>query len=304
MFAELSILLHRALEARVRMLMAAMADPCWQQEVERLHDVRVASRRVRAVLDLVSPELYPGYRRQRRRLKGLTRALGGTREMDVHSAILEQLADRVPMLKESPGMEHFQEVIEIRRCKARRAMERALSRLNLHHLPQLLEVPSLPDPFRGGNLPEGIWACLEPWLEGCFPEAALLDEEDVHRLHLMRIRVKRLRYALEVLASGFPAAPEAQVGFLRAYQTALGDHHDRATLEALALNLHQGLVERHRPALAAGIQLLVTHLAEEREIAFEQYRALAVATGRGEFVDGLRRGLGLGGSTGDGVPGP
>ncbi len=43
-------------------------------------------------------------------------------------------------------------------------------------------------------------------------------------------------------------------------QTALGDHHDRATLEDLLGDLHQGLAERGRPALAGGVLDLV-HLS-------------------------------------------
>ena len=85
---ELSILLHRALEGRVETLMNDLSVAGWQADPEGLHEVRVASRRVRAVLDLVQPGLYPGFKRQCRKLKDLTRALGRTREMDVHMAIL------------------------------------------------------------------------------------------------------------------------------------------------------------------------------------------------------------------------
>ncbi|MDR3670548.1 MAG: CHAD domain-containing protein [Holophaga sp.] len=290
---ELSILLHRALEGRVETLMNNLSVPQWETDPEGLHEVRVASRRVRAVLDLVQPGLYPGYKRQCRKLKDLTRALGRPREMDVHVAILEELGARVPGLTTCSGMEHALEVIERRRRKARRTMARELAGLSLKNLPQMLQVPSLPDPFRAGDLTGTIWNCLEPWLEGAFPGEALLDQEDALAMHALRIRVKRLRYALEVLGPGFPAPPEAQLKHLRALQTALGSHHDRATLEALLDRLHQGLRGRGRAVLAMGIQDVLVHITEERVTAFEQFRALGVGTPKAAFVAELRRDLGL-----------
>lgn len=167
---ELSVLLHRALETRVETLMNELARPGWQDLPDALHDVRVASRRVRTVLSLVQPGLYPGHKRQTRNLKRLTRALGRTREMDVHAAILENLARRAPDLAAAPAREHLLEVLARRLGKARRSMARALERINLKRLPHLLQVPSLPDPFRHEeDLGPAIWDSLAPWLEGAFP---------------------------------------------------------------------------------------------------------------------------------------
>jgi len=289
---ELSVLLHRALEARVQDLMNDFSNAGWQEDPEGVHDVRVASRRVRAVLDLVEPDLYPGHKRQARKLKGLTRALGRTREMDVHAGILADLGQRAPDMSGGPAMEYVLEVIEARRRKARRAMAEDLARISLKSLPRLLLVASMPDPFRTGDLRSAIRACLEPWLAGAFPAEPLLDQDDPRALHALRIRVKRLRYALEILAPGFAAPPEAQLKHLRVLQTVLGDHHDRATLEALLADLLRGLEERGRPCLAAGVREILTHLGEERLIAFEHFRALGVVVPRDLFIDSLWRDLG------------
>ena len=290
---ELSILLHRALEGRVETLMSSLSVADWQGDPEGVHEVRVASRRVRAVLDLVQPGLYPGFKRQSRKLKTLTRALGRTREMDVHIAILEEMSSRVPGHSTCSGMEHALEAVEASRRKARKTMARELEGLSLKSLPEMLQVPSLPDPFRAGDLIGTLWNCLEPWVEGAFPGPQLLDQEEVLALHALRIRVKRLRYALEILAGGFPAPPERQLKHLRTLQTALGSHHDLATLEALLTGLHQGLVARGRAVLAAGTLEVLDHLGEDRLIAFEQFRALAVGLPKEKFISDLRLDLGL-----------
>jgi len=291
--AELSILLHRALVARVEVLMNLLATDGWQGQPEGVHDTRVASRRVRAVLDMVEPALYPRLKRQGLKLKRLTRTLGRTREMDVHIAILQEASRQAPALADSPAMEHVLEAIDGHRRRALKTMQKGLDRLNLKSLPHLLQVPSLPDPFRVDDLIGDIWSCLAPWLDGAFPGEALLDTEDVLALHALRIRVKRLRYALEVLAPGFRTAPEAHLRHLRALQTALGEHHDLATLTAQLRDLHQGLEARGRRTLAAGTLDILFHLGEDQAIAFEQFRALAVAAHRPAFIGSLRQELGL-----------
>jgi hypothetical protein len=58
-------------------------------------------------------------------------------------------------------------------------------------------------------------------------------------------------------------------------------------------DLHQGLVARGRPVLAAGLQDLLVQLGDERLIAFEQFHALAVGTSQASFTDSLRTDLGL-----------
>ncbi|BDU74881.1 CHAD domain-containing protein [Mesoterricola silvestris] len=295
---ELSILLHRALEARVEHLAGLLADPAWPSDPERLHQVRVGSRRVRAVLDLVRPELYPGFRRQGRKLRALTRALGLTRELDVHSAWLERLA--VPGLATGSAREHALEVLDARRARARRAMARNLEGNPCRHLSDLLEVPSLPDPFVPGNLAQEVWDALDPMLEAAFsPLPGLLGREDPPALHAARIRAKRLRYTLEILAAAFPAPPVEGLRQLRELQTALGEHHDLAMLEGFLQELQEGLAARARAKLASGTLELLAYAGEARLGAFERFRAAAAAMPEEAFRASLREGLGL---PGEGKP--
>ena len=78
-----------------------------------------------------------------------------------------------------------------------------------------------------------------------------------------------------------------------ALQTALGGHHDLATLTGQLRDLHLGLAARGRRTLAAGTLDILCHLAEDQAIAFEQFRALALAAHKPAFIAGLRQDLGL-----------
>jgi CHAD domain-containing protein len=65
-------------------------------EVEPVHDMRVATRRLRAALEVFEP-CFPSKRHRKalKRVKGLADALGERRDRDVAIAFLEQVADGV-----------------------------------------------------------------------------------------------------------------------------------------------------------------------------------------------------------------
>ena len=160
----------------------------------------------------------------------------------------------------------------------------------MKHLDQLLVVPSLTNPFAADELGTGAWECLAPWLDRAFlPMAALVDQEDGPALHSVRIDVKKLRYALEILAPAFAAEPAGPLRLLKAFQTALGDHHDLATLETPLATLLEDLQHRNRTALAEGLRTLLALVAEARQCAYEQFRVLALATSPDAFRTSLKR---------------
>ena len=63
---------------------------------ERVHDMRVATRRLRAALEIFEP-CFPRKRRRKalKRVKALADALGGRRDLDVEIELLESLAGDV-----------------------------------------------------------------------------------------------------------------------------------------------------------------------------------------------------------------
>ena len=82
------------------------------EDIERVHDMRVASRRLRAVLEVFAPCFPKGpYKGVLRDVKRLADALGERRDPDVHLAAMEKLAAKLPAdLK--PGVELLATEIE------------------------------------------------------------------------------------------------------------------------------------------------------------------------------------------------
>jgi len=283
--AEFSILLHRALEGRLARLLELTAREGWRLDPEHLHDVRVASRRVRAVLELVDSAIYPKYNRHLRQLKALTRALGASREHDVHLSLLAAQQTNPMETSTLAALEHAQELLEHIRRRAQKRMARDLSRISMAECEGLLRVPSLPDPFAPGDVLTSARICLEPRLRSAFePLSRLAAQEDASGMHAARILIKKTRYALEILAPILEGPSQPMLGRLRELQTALGEHHDLATLEAFLWDLHQGLSERNRTVLAGGMLEMVGRVAEARRAWFDRFRDLATQCSTEDYV--------------------
>jgi CHAD domain-containing protein len=98
-------------------------------EIERVHDMRVATRRLRAVLEIYEP----CFSRKALRdvlgdVKALADALGERRDPDVHLAQLEEFATAVKEA-DRPGVEVFAERVRAEQGAANEALAAALAHL-------------------------------------------------------------------------------------------------------------------------------------------------------------------------------
>ncbi|HEY5710177.1 MAG TPA: CHAD domain-containing protein [Solirubrobacterales bacterium] len=83
-------------------------------EVERVHDMRVATRRLRAALEVFEESLpRKRHRKALKRVKALADALGARRDLDVEIELLKGFADEVA----SEDREALERLIEERRAK-------------------------------------------------------------------------------------------------------------------------------------------------------------------------------------------
>ena len=292
--AELAILLHRALEVRLARLQELLAAPDWADQDEPLHQVRVAARRLGAVLDLVDPGAYPAHKGQRRALKDLVDILGLTRELDVHAIHLHARHAGTRTLCQTAVVEHLQERVDRERAKARKSMRREIGKLKLPDLRRLLEVPSLPSPFQPASLQEAAWEALAGRAAAALdPLPDLAAKEDPAALHKGRVRLKKLRYALEALEGAFAAPPEALLDRLKGLQSGLGEHHDLAALEALLWSEEARLRSRDRVVLCGGILEVLGDVAEARRAAFVAFTEQARGLDGAAFARAVRPALGL-----------
>jgi CHAD domain-containing protein len=119
----------RVLTERLDALMEHEAGTRAGTDAEELHDMRVASRRLRAALEAFAV-CYRGKRFQRvaKQTKELTDALGGVRDSDVLLARMATYTETVPP-DERPAIAGFIQRIEAERDARRATMLRALDDL-------------------------------------------------------------------------------------------------------------------------------------------------------------------------------
>ncbi|GIK78772.1 MAG: CHAD domain-containing protein [Acidobacteria bacterium] len=86
----------RVLEVRCRELIDSSAGVLDTADVERVHDMRVATRRLRAALEIFRPCLPAAAAATLKEVKGLADALGRRRDADVAIAMLTDFAAAMP----------------------------------------------------------------------------------------------------------------------------------------------------------------------------------------------------------------
>ena len=191
--------------------------------IEDVHQLRVATRRVLAVLQLYA-ELLPTKptKSLRRSLKKIQRAGGAVRDLDV-------LAQRFCKV------EHNNAKKLVKTFKRRRSrMQLRLTKLYLRlrqddrFLNQIEKFPTKIGASDTSNERAGTWMKMR-WaqLVEQFYQVVNVDLEDLDALHRFRISSKQLRYGLELLAPAFdPMQLERAYAFVERLQDRLGRIHD------------------------------------------------------------------------------
>jgi len=213
------------------------------EDPEELHDMRVASRRMRAAIILFQEALPVRALRLRDELGWVAQALGAVRDLDVQLEQLESWSKRDGGV-DPTSLAALRDLLDSERSDARRELLGVLdsprySRM-LDGTRRLLDGGPLRRPpaarapiaVAGATLLRRRYRAMRRAGDRIGEEAAA---EDYHRL---RIRCKRLRYALEFLADVYPGGAEPLIRRLVALQTLLGMQQDADVavrrLEALA----------------------------------------------------------------------
>lgn len=244
-------------------------------DIEALHDMRVASRRARAALRIFR-DILPDRISQKfqRRLKRLTRALGMPREWDVLRETLTHLCGQHHGDVEKFAIEHALEYIDSHRSISRKRMLRSLDKIDIGRLAGRMR--KLAGKIEAHSIAESTaeiaWRALEPLIAAALSQMnELRSRENAKRLHETRISVKRLRYAVELLEPALAVGHADLLARLKNLQELLGHHHDCAVLHDLLTKMLAGLEERGRTILADGLRETIEHVREDQATTYRQF---------------------------------
>jgi CHAD domain-containing protein len=273
---------RRALEVRLRAVEAALPPAAEQAaaDPEHVHQLRVATRRCRAALDLFA-DLLPARlaRRLRRALRRLRRMAGAARDWDV---FLDALAGplRKPPAAQAAGL-HWLAGQALARRLAAQAELSAYGPADYQKLHDLAEDvlraagKARPDPGTPQTLGDAARRHL-PRLLDDLEEAARGDLRDYEHLHQVRIRGKHLRYAMELFSDCFaPAFRDDLYPRVEELQDILGRAND-CHVGAQRVAAMRDEAQAYRPALwplwRAGVEALRRTL--RRQLATQRRRFL------------------------------
>jgi triphosphatase len=200
-------------------------------DIEDLHDMRVASRRLRAAFSLFADVLPTGAEGLREELGWVAQALGAVRDLDVQVEQLDGWLAEVPEA-DREALAALRSLLEDERRRARASMLETLDsrrydafvsrfgRWLRARSRRLSEQAALPARAVAPDLLEARYRKLRKRGDRLGPGS---DPGDFHRL---RIHGKRFRYALEFLADVYPGETRPLIKRMAELQDLLGQHQD------------------------------------------------------------------------------
>jgi CHAD domain-containing protein len=210
---------------------------------EELHDLRVAARRLDAILRQFRSSLPASFLRIRPTLKIVLRALGDSRDLDVALSELKTFSRELPK-SDRDSVEPLKRHLVSERGRARARMlsvlDSASVQKDLQELTSLLTAHSAASQQSSPELalnvtPELIRRRYRKVRKGA---DLLTSDSSIEAYHEVRGHVKKLRYALEAVAVLYGKPADEMLRTLRRWQEKLGVQQDAAVasrrLKALA----------------------------------------------------------------------
>ncbi|MFQ3565778.1 MAG: CHAD domain-containing protein [Aggregatilineales bacterium] len=245
------------------------------EDIEYVHDMRVATRRMRTTLRLLEPYYKPkAVRAYRRALRKIARALGAVRDLDVLIDDMTKFKDTLDPAQQ----EDLQTVIDAL------DKERAAARHDLNRLFDKSEYQDFIDDFarfllRTGTGVRPLDGDVHPYqvrhvlpvllyshLAAVRAYDDVLSEADDTVLHALRIEFKQLRYAASLFEDVLGSSVKDYIKSIKAAQDHLGRMQDIAMTEAKLTGL--------APLLSAGqletLGLYLDHIRAERDLLRQQ----------------------------------
>lgn len=241
------------------------------QDVEFVHRSRVASRRVRAALDIFA-DCFPRKRHKAwtKGVKRITKAFGAARDLDVQIGFLAQYMQDHP---EATALQRLMTSLQESRVKAQPDIVQAVQRFKedciLDDILKCLGAsPLLPEEMREVRV-AALAHAMDRMEAMVALEIYVRVQDACLEHHQMRIAGKKLRYALEIFSPAFDDALRPNIKLMKEMQDVLGEMHD---CDVWACLLKEG---RYRSKAAQGLRMeRAAHRKELYSIFVEMWNGL------------------------------
>jgi CHAD domain-containing protein len=294
------------------------------EDIEYLHRMRVASRRLRAAMPLFVTCFPPKkYEKWMHDIRQITRALGDARDTDVQIASLKKYRKKLSKLQAIQGTEKNQGD-ELRR----EAISYLLAKTRNNRTALQKDIVSALTGLENHRVVEGIQAAVKsftipagkpgkkPSMAGISPVAASHITERLNDLlshrpwvpypdavaehHAMRIAAKKLRYTMELYSPVYQRGLRKYITRITKLQEILGFLHDcdvwidRVTLILLKERTRPRVIRdssRPGPELISGLRLFLKDREKERSAIYRRLSNYWNALERSDIWDEIRTSL-------------
>ncbi|MBN1476870.1 CHAD domain-containing protein [Candidatus Sumerlaeota bacterium] len=250
--------------------------------VEAIHELRVATRRLRELVEIGADAVPGSVRRVSiQKLRRARRLCGATRNLDV---LLELIAARIKRrTSEAELWAPIQRDLESRRESGLKSMRKAIDRLDLPSLQQQWQkgIRSWAKAQENGSVVKARRR-LDKHLAkrlGQFARArdlAKAPEAKIADVHRLRLTGKRLRYVLEAVMEVNGESLAETLEHLRAFQVCLGEWNDLDMLaEVLIEHCSRKRFVRSDPGNAQRLLGVLRNVRERQESKLKDVLALA-----------------------------
>ncbi|MBI3767723.1 MAG: CHAD domain-containing protein [Deltaproteobacteria bacterium] len=234
-------------------------------DAEALHDMRVAIRRLRAALALFAEALPRRAAAYGATLEWLAGALGAVRDLDVQLEHLEGWRTQMEA-GDAEALSTVADLLRRRRVAARRRMLRALDCARYDAFVHRFSVLLRGSPPRRGIAQRPIVDVAPTLIRRRMRKVrkagdAIVATSPPPAYHELRIRCKKLRYALEAHAEVYGKPVRRLATAVTNLQQLLGDHQDA---EVAIVDLRE-LCERRSPQLSRRAIFVIGKIAERYE---------------------------------------
>lgn len=204
-------------------------------DVEYVHRMRVASRRLRSSLAIFR-DCFPknDYKQFLKDIRAVTKALGEARDLDVQLELLEQLHPQFADPKLTPGFNRLQLRLKQQRQKIQNHVVKAMSVLEGDETLRKIARWAAPWLDRADSVylySPALFELAFSSIKLRLQELMVFDEPvrvetNVAELHAMRISAKHLRYTMEIFASLYGEEIKPFINQVKKHQDLLGSIHD------------------------------------------------------------------------------
>ncbi|WP_119067969.1 CHAD domain-containing protein [Aggregatilinea lenta] len=210
-------------------------------DIEGVHDMRVATRRMRSAIRLFEPFFKPGRLTPfNASLKKAGGVLGEVRDLDVFMEKAQRFAKKSPDVNLTPLFDEWQVRLDVARERLVHGLDsREFDRFT-GAFDDFLTTPgkgARPQPDPEDREPYEVRHVLPRLLYGLYEQVRvyddLVDSREVATLHALRIELKRLRYALEFFEEVLGPEGRAVIKEVKALQDHLGDMNDAEVAEQI-----------------------------------------------------------------------